>query len=140
MARRGGGLAEGPVRVAGSRHSLSGNVGDRVKEPVAAECERVENHFRLASGSDEAGGAEQPGMVRDELVRAFAYPGEVADAQLTAVAQRECDREPRWVAQRFGRLGGALELGQWAAGVPECLRTREVQAQQFAVILAHWKF
>jgi len=78
--------AAAQVPFAGSRHSLDGSRGDRVKQPAAAVGDRVKDHLGLAPGPRQAGCTEQSGVVGDELVRALAHPREIAHAQLAAVA------------------------------------------------------
>src|SRR6266852_997641 len=65
--------------------------GDRVEhaseESLALGCKRVHDHLPLPARTDEPRRAKRAKVVRDEVGRALANPGEVADAELVGLAQ-----------------------------------------------------
>src|SRR5581483_7868486 len=83
------------------------------------------------------GRAQRAQMMRDEVFRTFADPGEIADAKLAAVAQRERDRQSRRIAERPEAGGKHACLLLRGAGGADRLRLREVETEQVAAIIDH---
>ncbi len=108
----------------------------RVEQPAAGVGQRVEDDLVLAPRAREAGAAQRAQVVADEVLRSRGDPGEVADAQLLAVAQGERDQKPRRVGERLRtsrRPCREIEIQALA----DRLGARQVQTQQIAAILGH---
>ena len=69
----------------------------RVQQIAAGAGERVEDDLVLAPRARQACDAQRPEVVADQVLGATGDPGQVADAQLVAVAERERDQQPRRV-------------------------------------------
>ena len=76
-------------------------------------------------------------MVRDEILRAFRDPGEVADAELLGLAEGSGEHESRWVGERAGLAGGALSIARRKPMQTQLLGYPEVETKQFAAISGH---
>ena len=109
MARRGG-----------------GEVG--VEQRLSGVGERVEDDLAVAPRARQPGRAEVAQVVADEVLGAAGDPGEVADAQLLAVAQGERDQQPRGVAERLrARRRGLGE--RWIEAGADRFGARQVEAE-----------
>jgi hypothetical protein len=76
------------------------------------------------------GAAQQPQVVRDEVLGAAGDPGQVAHAQLSTLAQRRSQHQPRRVRERPRPLGsppGSLDAKQ---SLPDLLSPRSIDTQQ----------
>ena len=73
----------------------------------------------------------------DEVLGALADPGEVADTELAALAQRERDPQPGRVAERTEALRELARLPLRRPRGPDRFRLRQVEAEQLAAIVRH---
>jgi len=108
----------------------------RVEQLAAGVGECVEDDLVLAPRAREAGAAQRAQVVADEVLGSRGDPGEVADAQLLAVAQGECDQKPRRVGERL-RASGCPCREVEIQTLADRLGARQVQTQQIAAIIAH---
>ena len=76
-------------------------------------------------------------MVRDEVLGPLGDPGEVANAKLATVAQRERDRQPGRIAERAEARGEGTGFVLGRAGGAERLRLRQIETEQVATIIRH---
>jgi len=76
-------------------------------------------------------------MMRNEILRALADPGEVADAELAPVAQGDSDGKTGGIGERPCAAGGHLGRGGQDATAAQRLSTREVEAEKLATVVAH---
>src|SRR5438034_2833252 len=76
-------------------------------------------------------------MVRDEVLRAPADPGQVTHAQLATVAQRDGETEASWVGERSSAGGGSLRGTRRQAPPTQSLRLRKVEAEDITAFFGH---
>jgi hypothetical protein len=108
-----------------------------IGELAATVGERVHDHLPLAPARYETLGAKQSQVMRDEILGALDYPGQITNAQLLGLAEGGEQGQPGRVAKGFrlsGQLLGGIELQAFA---PETLGDGEVEAEKFTAIISH---
>ena len=73
----------------------------------------------------------------DEVLGALDDPGEIADAELAAGAQRKREHQSRRVAERAEALRERACLPLRRPHGPDCFRLRQVETEQIAAIISH---
>jgi hypothetical protein len=109
----------------------------RVDENGSLAGQLIHHHLPVAPRTSQASLAESAKMMRNQILRALADPGQVADAQLTAISQDDGESETRGIRERAGTRGGVLRLGQRETAAAQLLGTREIEAEKLAAIVAH---
>ena len=104
------GRAGGEVGSAGRAHARHRHaVEDGVEQRAAGVGERVHDHLAVAAAARPAGRRAARAGDGDEVLRALADPGQVADAQLVGRGERRrASVKPRRIAQRLRALGQRL--------------------------------
>ena len=106
----------------------------RREQRPAGIGEAVEDDPAVAPRRGESGRAERAEVMADEVLGAASDPGEVTDAQLTALPQCQREGQPRRIPEGLGARRGGLNsvrievpadrLGAW-----------QVEAEQVAAVV-----
>ena len=99
--------------------------------------QRVERHLPVAAIVDESGSSQRAQMMRNQVLRTFHDPGEIADAELAAVAECQRDRQSSRVGERTESLRQRAGLDFPETLLPKLFRMGEVDAEQFTAIIIH---
>lgn len=73
-------------------------------------------------------------MVADEVLGPAGDPGQVADAELLALAQGQCDQQPGGITECFGAGGRGLR-GSRVELRADGFGARQVEAEQVAAVI-----
>ncbi len=73
-------------------------------------------------------------MVADEVLGSAGDPGQVADAELLALAQGQCDQQPGGITECFG-AGGCGLGGRRVELRADGFGARQVEAEQVAAVI-----
>ena len=105
-------------------------------QPLPFRGERVHHHLSVAAGANQILRAQGAEVMGDEVRRALADPGEIADAELSRFPEGGGEHQPGGIGKRSDATGGNFRRLRVEPAASELFRERKVDAQQVAAIVS----
>jgi hypothetical protein len=97
--------------------------------------EVVKDHLSVSARLDQLGNAERAQMVRDQVLRTFGDPCQVADAELIGPCQRCYQSQAGRIAEGTSPLGRGASGRRLEPRAPDRLCLLEIEAEEIATVI-----